>query len=850
MKTIPLYPELPLADVERATPLDRDPHCQRCPLHKRAANVCLSAEGEPGGLLVVGRSPTKAEDDSKRAMSSETGKLVRVLVNRYWKGPVAFDYAVKCFSGSEMLLPERHIDPCRGFLTAVIKEVQPSRVVVMGDDAVMSVLGRKLPLVKARRGYGWLASLTPKPIPVFYTLDPSGGLRNKFIRGWFEGDFRWALETEVPFQPAWKGIAKVITCEADALQAEKELTAAPWFSYDIESAGVPWSVFQVLCGACAVPGSDDVWVWDNVEFNTSEIRAVQARLLSNPKARKVGSNFTWDINGTLFDLGVQLEGVLSDTRLKRKLMDGEASGKLEHMAELVGMGGHKNEAKAALEKAKQQVIRIAQTNGSPQEDLFAVHHGDLRDDVVATIRPGVETKAFSYGLIPRTVRLRYNALDALATARIETLLAHRMEEEPDLTRLWDGLIIPAADAFRQVEAWGVSVSLERVTLFQQMLQQQKAEVLQRIHVYGKINPDSTNEVLDLLFKTLKLPPAHLTPSGKQPSTDDEALEALKGKHPVVAELQAYRSVAKLDSVYATGMLQHIKPDGRIHPSFLLDGTASGRPSCSNPNLQNIPRDADSPEGKMARDCFIASPGYRLLQFDYNQLELRVAALLSGDPEMRKVFEDGVDFHLQTAKFIAPIVWKMKPENVTKKERSAAKSFNFGILYGMGDRGIAARAGCSVETAMKIREAVLGRFVKLDEWIKARFRYAQKHGECWTWWDGHPARRRPLPALGDRDAKGYGSAKNSSWNTPIQGTGSDFLVASLVEVVRWIREDAVPARLMLPVHDSLLLEVRDDVVDEASYQVHRIMTSWPSNGVPLAVDVEEGILWGSLTKRAA
>jgi DNA polymerase-1 len=316
---------------------------------------------------------------------------------------------------------------------------------------------------------------------------------------------------------------------------------------------------------------------------------------------------------------------------------------------------------------------------------------------------------------------------------------------------------------------------------------------------------------------------------------------------VLDDLLQHRSVVKMDSTYAVGMLKHIRDDGRIHPSLLLDGARSGRASCQDPNLQNIPREADSAEGKMARDVFVAAPGHVLMSVDYSQIELRIAAMLSGDQEMQQIFQDGVDFHRRTAELISKIAWKIRPQDVEKKHRTAAKSVNFGVLYGLGDDGLAAQLGCSVNEARRVREAVLGRFHRLAKWIRERLIEAKKTGYCRTWWAGAPARRRSLWRLASKDSEERSRNEHAAHNTPIQGTASEFCLASLVAVVRWIRADAVPAKLILPIHDALLLEVHEDCVQEVAQNVREIMLSWNSMGVPLEVDIDTGLAWGSLVR---
>lgn len=859
-RVLPLYPERPLCAVEREPPravpgpevAGRD-RCNRCSLHKRdkLRTVCMRAEGDPGGLLVVSDYPGAREDNVGRPFVGETGRYLRPQILKWWKGPLALDNAVKCCPGGYHT--EEAVVMCRTYLAQTLLDAAPTRVLAMGGQAILGVTGRSLAVFSVRRGYTWLGG--PKPIPVFFLPNPVVAISNRFLRQNFEADLEWALTCEPSFAPPWNGVAKVVMDETDALEADRELRAAPWFSYDVESAGRMWCAFQVLCASLSPAGSDDAWVWDIEALADPACCEVLARLLCDPKARKTGSNIKFDQLATEQELGVRLRGVMGDTRLLRKILDADADADLETMAELVGCGGHKEEAQDALVKAQRAVLAAGRSNVGAQRELISMSIPGLRNEVLRSIHPGDNAKTYAYGFLPREVRTRYNARDAVTTGRLQLLLdSWRQRDNPNLTRIYESIVLPAAEAVRQVEAWGTPVSRPAVAAFKSYLQLQKVDIMSRLEKYGKFNPEAHGDVSKLLFETLKLPPQGLTGGGKF-SADVEALEALKVAtgHPIVDDLLAWRKVSKMDGTYATGMERHIRDDGRIHPSILLDGARSGRPSCQDPNMQTIPRDADSDEGKMARSCFAAPPGWVMASLDYSQLELRVAAFLSQDPEMMAVFARGEDLHQRTAEWIAPIVWHIKPEEVKKPHRSAAKAFNFGILYGMGDEGIAARAGCTVAVAQRIREAVLGRFKRLDVWIKERLAYTKRTGYAWTWWAGQDARRRPLFEIADRGGddhtrQGKARAEHSSWNTPIQGTGSEFLVASMIEIVNYILDNGLPAMVCLPVHDSLLMQIREDVVDEVLVESKSIMTSWDSAGVPVTVDVEVGPSWGDLVKR--
>lgn len=250
---------------------------------------------------------------------------------------------------------------------------------------------------------------------------------------------------------------------------------------------------------------------------------------------------------------------------------------------------------------------------------------------------------------------------------------------------------------------------------------------------------------------------------------------------------------------------------------------------------------------MCRDLFVAPEGHTLLEADYSQIELRVAAMLSGDPVMIQFFRDGVDFHLATAKMIAPM-FNVDPGDVDKDHplRDQAKIVNFATLYGDSAAGLAAKLGINKKMAAALQDAILGKFSRLKVWIAARLKHARLAGSCRTWWDGGDFRERPLWRIADADGPARETAERSSWNTPVQGTATEYTNASLGAVQRWIEDDFVPAKLVLTVYDSIILEVREDAVDKVAHGVRNIMESWPvMHSMPIVADLKVGRAWGSM-----
>lgn len=884
MRSLPIYPHPPVLALEGVEELDLDPSCAKCGLNEGVHTVCLGADGEPGGLLVVGESPGKNEDALGRPFVGNSGKLLRSMIARHWSGPIAIDNAVRCAPGGREV-KDAHIEACRGYLAQTAAEVRPSRILALGGWSAYSVTGRSVPPLSTRRGFAHLVSgrFGSAPIPVFFLLHPAAALRNRFLRAWFESDMAWALTAHVPLAMPLSAVASCVVDRADAELATAALRRAKIVTFDVETAGILYDrSFRLLCVSFNPVGTDDVYMWDAAALANPETLAPLVDYLRDPRHTKTGTNVKFDQIAIDLCLGVDVAGVRGDVRLSRKLLEPEADADLDKMAELVGMGGIKEEQQtemagivAAVKKALMTERRLAKNAaedaalvaaGKPPKKrqklraetkaaLDYLHGLDVSmPDLAPVIRdPDVSWKSWAYALAPTDMLLRYNARDTLATSRLVEWVEPQFAKEPEIDRVRKTLVEPAALAIRQVERWGVPVDRGAIVTFDRHLDGKLASVKQRLDAYGPdLDWDSPQQVAELLFGKLGLKPSdkHITKTGKN-STAEDALEGLKGKHPVIEAILDWRGYSKLKGTYAAGMLPHCRPDGRIHSSILLDGARSGRTSSSKPNLQNIPRPADSLEGKMARDCFAAGPEFTFVQLDYSQLELRVAAMLSGDPDMKAIFNEGVDYHQRTAELISQIAWGIPASAVQKPHRTQAKSVNFGILYGKTARTLAKEWGVSEAKAQTVIDAIMGRFRKLDSWCKDRRNEAARTGVSWTWWDGQKARRRPMWRIADGDGATSSRAENGAVNTPIQGTASDFCIASLVACVDWIAAEGLgnDVQLVLPVHDSLLFLVRKELIPMVVSTTHEIMTGWNSDGVPLEVDIEIGPRWGSLQKAA-
>lgn len=855
MKRLPLYPDDPRLAVELAAPLQRNADCTLCELGGTNKSTCVRSEPvnwEPGGILVVGDAPQREEDGRNSAFVSKERVWVKDIMKRLYGGPVAYTLGVRCMP--QRTAKDEHVEACRGYLNHTIKTAKPGKIIALGKTAITSVLGYSVQVSSVSRGYSYVfGDGQDGAIPVYYLNSPWFIHRNKFLREEFLRDIKLIIDDEKPQRPPWNESAKLVENEADALEAARQLRAAKSFSYDVETVGRQFDDdFRVIALAAVPASTSSPWVWDIDALANPRIRQPLLDALADPDVGVSGQYVKYDNISIRCAFGTEVRNIRHDTRLSRKLVYPEADASLGTMAHLVGMGGHKSEADEAIKAGLKEVQRKLRSKKDEVREQRLLP--DMDPAIESLIRLGEDPKKYMYSFMPKPVLLRYVARDAVATDRIVQYNEREItEHNPELQYAWDTVLQPVSEALDQVESWGMAVSMNAIQNVSAYCQVKIAEIDKRLAPYG-VNPNSTKQLRELLFDKLKLPVIKKTPKG-EPSTDKSVMDTLAKHHPAVQDILDYRKYSKLDGTYATGLQQHIRADGRIHPNLKPDGTRSGRWSCTQPNLQNLPSEK-AYEGKVLRECFVAEPGKILIAADYSQIELRVAAMLSGDEKMREIYASGDDFHMRTAQMVSQMAWGVDPATLLDANgkptkdgaayRRSAKAINFGLLYGQGDDMLAASLGIDVEQAYKLRRAILGTFSKLDKWIQSCLKEAHRTGYTWTYWNGKRCRRRPLFDIVDQDRGKQGTAERASWNTPIQGSAGEYNNMSIIELVNWVKQDLIPAKVIMAVHDCVLLECDEDAVDEVVEGTERIMTQWESHGVPLVVDVEVGRSWGDMT----
>lgn len=850
MKAIPLYPDnMPsaLANVEPLNPnmpddivtaeevcdydndlvvVEPDPiRCERCSLHKAANSVCIPPDGKgctgPGGLLVITSQPGHAEDEQGRPNVGGAGRYIRSQLAKRWDGPVAYDNAIKCYPGSTAITAKRAA-ACRPYLATTLLYVKPSRILCFGSVAALVLTGRKVSTVNTgRRAWTYVDG-----IPCFFLPSPVVALRNEFDCRDFEQDLAWAL-TATPESPA-DAVAYIVRTPGDAAAACH--TLGNEIAFDCETYGdIHGPDFGLLPIAVSRVPDGPTYVWDELAL----VQAAQplADLLADSSVMKWAHNSKYDATATENGNLGHVQGDLACSRLIRSMVEPGVKTALDAAAEQVGMGGHKAEADKLITKIKGQILKA---------------------DVAAGKPPRINPKAYAYAGLPYDVITRYVARDALSTAKLAGQLRTRLQKRPHARRHWEREVRQHSWAVSEVERWGIKVDVAMLTHVREYLTGQIDGVKARFCQYGEdFNPNSPTQLRKLLFDDpagFNLRPTKMTKTGL-PSTDADVLQSLIDQNSPAASLCqdviSNRSHTKLLGTYVDGIRGYIRPGTqRVHPSINLDGARTGRPSCSNPNLMNIPR-SETETGKLIRDMYCAPRGYVLVQGDLSQAELRVAAALSGDERMREIFFTGADYHLRTAHLICRQAWGITPDQCEPKHRSWAKTVNFALLYGTTAYGLAHSIGCSPEEAEDIVNAILGSFPGLAAWMEAQKEEARRTGYVWTQWQGQRARRRPIYDINSDDDTRRKHAENQAINTPPQGEASDLCMAALVDTVRWLKDSDFPGKAVLTVYDSIMLEVREDCEKEAGDKLRSIMEARDCEGVPIVADISTGRSWGSL-----
>ena len=427
--------------------------------------------------------------------------------------------------------------------------------------------------------------------------------------------------------------------------------------------------------------------------------------------------------------------------------------------------------------------------------------------------------------------LGYGCPDAQAAFALYPVLEQKLQAL-GMTQLYDEIELPLCAVLAEMEQTGFLVDRQALYDFGQSLTSGIAQLQQSIwELAGEtFNINSPKQLGTILFDKLMLPSGKKTKTGW--STNADVLEKLRGKHPIIEQILDYRMLTKLKSTYADGLLKEISADGRIHTNFQMTVTATGRLSSTEPNLQNIPVRKEL--GGQIRRMFVASPGKVLVDADYSQIELRLLAHISGDETMIRAFQDGEDIHAVTASQ----VFDVPLSEVTGLQRSRAKAVNFGIVYGISAFSLAQDIGVFQNEAKAYMDSYFAKYHGVREYMKRIVEQAKHDGYVTTLF----GRRRELPELKASNFNVRSFGERVALNMPIQGTAADIIKAAMVHVARRMKAEGLQARLLLQVHDELIVECPEQEAEHVRALLAEEMEHVAAYSVPLDVDAKIGASW--------
>ncbi len=406
-------------------------------------------------------------------------------------------------------------------------------------------------------------------------------------------------------------------------------------------------------------------------------------------------------------------------------------------------------------------------------------------------------------------------------------------EKNNLMDLFNNIEMPLVTVLGEMQYNGMKVDKEGLTRFGESLKEKLEEIRKQIYELcgEEFNINSTQQLGNILFEKLKLPVYKKTKSGY--STDVEILEKLKDEHPVIEKILEYRSLMKLNSTYVEGLIPYInEKTGRIHSYFHQTITATGRISSTEPNLQNIPTRMEL--GKQLRKVFKPEDGFIFIDADYSQIELRVLAHVSKDEHMVEAFKNDEDIHKQVASKVLGI----PIDEVTKEQRSSAKAVNFGIVYGISDFGLAQQLGISKKQAKQYIDQYLEKYSGIKSFMDNIIEEAKEKGYVETLFH----RRRYITELSSNNYMVRQFGARAAMNTPIQGTAADIMKTAMINVYNKLKEQKLDAKLILQIHDELIIECKEEEKEIAKKILQDCMENVTKLEIPLKVEVSEAKDW--------
>ena len=581
----------------------------------------------------------------------------------------------------------------------------------------------------------------------------------------------------------------------------KDLAAAELFAFDTETTSLDYMTAQIVgVSFCVEPGRaayvplahDYPGAPD--QLPREDVLAHLKPLLENPERAKLGHHLKYD-GHVLANHGIALEGMRYDSMLESYVLNSTAT-------------------RHDMDSAAKKYLGID-----------TIHYEDVA---------GKGAKQIGFNQVSIETAAEYSAEDADVTMQLHRYLWAELGKFPKMRTLYATIEQPLVPVLMRMEHYGVLIDRKLLQVQSQELAKRMLEVVELAHkeAGGPFNIDSPKQLQEVLFSKLHIPVLRKTPTG-QPSTAEDVLEELAEDYALPKLVMEYRGLAKLKSTYTDTLPNQIDArTGRVHTSYHQAVAATGRLSSTDPNLQNIP--IRTPEGRRIRQAFIAAPGSKLIAADYSQIELRIMAHLSGDDGLLKAFAADKDIHQATA----AEVFGVPLDQVTPDQRRSAKAINFGLIYGMSAFGLARQLGIDRGAAQSYVNLYFERYPGVKDFMDRTRQQAKAAGFVETVY----GRRLYLPDINSKDRARQQYAERSAINAPMQGTAADIIKRAMIDVDRWIIDSKVPARLIMQVHDELVVEVENSALAQVTEELRARMSGAADLRVPLRVDTGLGENW--------
>ena len=620
-------------------------------------------------------------------------------------------------------------------------------------------------------------------------------------------EFRsWLSELETPDEaseapPVPSADYETVLDEGRFAEWLERLRAAPYFAFDTETTGLDYMQAEVVGVSFAVEEGEGAYVpfahcyaGAPAQLRRDEALGKLRPLLEDPERPKVGQNLKYDMS-VLANHGIGLRGVRFDTMLESYVLD--STGTRHDMDAL------------ALKYLDHRTIHF--------EDIAGKGAAQLRFDQIPLEQAGP-----------------YAAEDAEVTLRLHRALWPRLEREVSLRSLFEDIEVPLVPVLSRIERRGVRIDVPMLERQSEELASRMTEVEGAAHeVAGApFNLGSPKQIQKILYDDLGIPVRSRTPKG-QPSTAESVLQELAHDHALPRLILEHRALSKLRSTYTMALPACVNPrTGRVHTSYHQAVASTGRLSSSDPNLQNIP--IRTAEGRRVRQAFVPEEEWWMVAADYSQIELRIMAHLSGDEGLQSAFASGADIHQATA----AEVFGLAPDAVDPEQRRRAKAINFGLIYGMSAFGLGRQLGIGRNEAQAYVDLYFARYPGVRRFMDETREHSRERGFVETVF----GRRLHLPEINSRNVHRRQYAERTAINAPMQGTAADIIKRAMVRIDRWLQQRSLHSRMIMQVHDELVLEVPEDELEEVKAGVREHMVSAANLSVPLEVDIGTGSNW--------